>query len=633
MASRLTNTQLDKNGFNINALNSQRPNLTRKRIIQAAALSAIAVAVAGCGLYDPPPFDPQSLQEPYRQQAQDVPTEHLNPLPTGLEPAYPSTEPSRNGAPGAATEPADEYFGGGDSATQPATGPALGTEPTVMMSLQEMVHRAVANNHDVHVAGFGPAIEATRTVEAEAQFDATAFANVGVEHKYELTAGQILTDPVTAITNNVPTFFTESDTYTATTGLKQTLPSGTQVQLQYQAQYQYLLPRVYIENPFYDNTLTLQVTQPLLRQSGYAVNQARIVVSRDNQKVSLLEFRKQLEDTASQIERYYWQLQQALADVKTLENLLDTTAQTYNVLQNRFQLHIDVSKLELEQAQTSLESRRAALIQKKNQARDLSEKLKQLMGDTEFPASSDILLLPADQPIQSPITFDLADQINSGLENRFELAEQIYKIDIADVTAQVGKNNLLPLLNFVGSVGSQGLGDNEGEAFRTQMVFGHIDYSAGLQFEYPIGNRAAEAIWKRVLLQRMQAIEQYRSLIDQVTFDVKVSVNDESAAWDRMIAARRARYAAAAALRSIQDRENSGEPFTPTFVQLKLDLQDSFANAEQDEHDAVAQYNISILELERSKGTLLRYLNVALEENPALFPTKKWMASENNSGL
>ena len=54
-------------------------------------------------------------------------------------------------------------------------------EPVVRMSLREMVQRAVANNLEVKVQGYEPAVEATRVVEAEARFDPTVFASAQYE--------------------------------------------------------------------------------------------------------------------------------------------------------------------------------------------------------------------------------------------------------------------------------------------------------------------------------------------------------------------------------------------------------------------------------------------------------------------
>ena len=80
-------------------------------------------------------------------------------------------------------------------------------------------------------------------------------------------------------------------------------------------------------------------------------------------------------------------------------------------------------------------------------------------------------------------------------------------------------------LNFVGSVGFKGLGSSWDESVREQWEFNAIDYTIGVQLEIPIGNRAARAIWKRALLQRMQSIEQYRALVDQISQDVTTAAS------------------------------------------------------------------------------------------------------------
>src|SRR5208282_2547780 len=132
---------------------------------------------------------------------------------------------------------------------------------------------------------------------------------------------------------------------------------------------------------------------PLLRNFGYDVNQAQIVIDRLNQKVSRLEFRKSVEQNVADIEKAYWQLVQAVRDIRIQEQLIVQTEQTYNVLSNRMQQKIDVSPLQVAQAQTQLELRRSQLIQFKAQARDLSDQLKALMSDPEYPVTSNVIIL------------------------------------------------------------------------------------------------------------------------------------------------------------------------------------------------------------------------------------------------
>jgi outer membrane protein TolC len=256
------------------------------------------------------------------------------------------------------------------------------------------------------------------------------------------------------------------------------------------------------------------------------------------------------------------------------------------------------------------------LISARSRVRDLSDQLKRLMNDPSLPVSSNTLILPATPPVEEPIRFDLEDQINTAMEFRFELGQQQLRVSSAEIAQEVAKNNLLPQLNIVGSVSISGLGNDIDTAFTDQDDFGNISYTIGLQFEIPIGNRAARATWRRALLQRQQAVVQYQNLIDQIAFEVKTGLREVDTRWDQMIALRQARFAQEGALRAIEQRETAGEPLTPTFVQLKLDTQERVANARSQEVEAISNYNFGLAQLEQRKGTLLRYNNIMMEERP-----------------
>jgi outer membrane protein TolC len=567
------------------------------------------VWIVGCNDSPPPPaaFDPRILQQDERSHASEVPVTHLEPLPTtrqeelvALPRSYSSEE--------------NRY-----SATEPSTQQALDREPVVLMSLQEMIHRAVANNHDVKVAAYEPAIEGTRAIEAAANFDPTYFMNLQYQEKNELNGGNIYNSfsggPL-IITN-----ISDSDIGTFQTGFQNNLPSGGQIQLQYQSTYNWFNPQQTLYSPFFESDLTLSLTQPLLKNFGYDVNHAQLVIDRLNQKVDLLEFRKAVEQNAADIEKAYWQLWQAVRDIEIQEQYVAETEVEYDILFNRQREKMDVSPLQVAQAQTQLELRRSQLIEYKARAHDLSDQLKALMSDPNYPVTGAVVLLPADPPVEDRIEFGLDDQISTAMENRFELGEQQSKIDAAAVTLDVAKNNLLPEVDFIGSVGPQGAAGDLTGAIKKNYDFNHMDFTAGVKIQVPIGNRAAKAIWERSFLQRGQAIEQYQSYVEQIAADVKVSARAVDTAWEVIRAARASRFAAEDALERINTREKNGEPLTPEFVQLKLQIQDALAQSLHNEADAISGYNIALSQLEKSKGTLLRYNNVILVEKP---PDSGW---------
>jgi len=560
--------------------------MAKKTRVLGPSLSAAMVVGAGCNLQEPPPFDPRAMSSNERAASRSVPPADMPPLPTTLQNEFLPPSPGR-----AMDQPAQ----------QPTTGPALETDPIVRIPLQEVMQRAVANNLDVRVAGFGPSIESTRTVEAEARFDPTFFTNMQYEDRDE---------------QQISVFFSQQngEIFTAQTGVRQILQSGGQAELRYEGSHTKVSGSAVNPNPFYESDLVLQITQPLLRDFGINVNRARIVISRNNQRISLLDFRKQLEETATDIERTYWQLVQSERDVRIAEDLLRQTIRTAEILAKR--MGQDVTRVQLSQANASVESRRAILVRSRSRVRDLSDQLKRLMNDPSLPIASNTLILPATPPIEEPVRFDLDDQIDTAMEFRLELGQQQFRIDNAQTASEAAKNNLLPQLNLIGQIGTQGADGSYDDAVSNQLDFDHISYTAGIQFEIPIGNRAARATYQRSLLQRQQAMVQYQNLVEQVSLDVKTALREVDTTWDEMVARRTARFAEEDSLKAIDQREAAGEPLTPTFVQLKLDTQGRVAAARSSEVEAISNYNIAMARLEQSKGTLLRYNNIIMEENP-----------------
>ena len=108
-------------------------------------------------------------------------------------------------------------------------------------------------------------------------------------------------------------------------------------------------------------------------------------------------------------------------------------------------------------------------------------------------------------------------------------------------------------------------------------------------------------------------MESYRGLIDQVALDVKTSARDVETQWYQISSNRRSVFAAADALEALEARREV-EDLTPSFIQLVLDQQERLAESQRAEAEAIANYNIAIAKLEQSKGTLLRYNNIVMEE-------------------
>jgi len=79
------------------------------------------------------------------------------------------------------------------------------------------------------------------------------------------------------------------------------------------------------------------------------------------------------------------------------------------------------------------------------------------------------------------------------------------------------------------------------------------------------------------------------------------------------------RVSAARELKAITDKEKI-VALTPEFLQLKLDSQSRLAQAEQSLIQAIVNYNLAIMRLERAKGTLLEFDRISLDRAPIARP-------------
>jgi outer membrane protein TolC len=577
----------------------------RQRAPLVLALAVASVAVTGCASKEDT-FDPRALGNNERVGSKEFVPAKLKPLPTTLQSQY---LPDENG-----------NFNPNAPKEAPVKEPLVPANKVVRLGLREITQRAVMHNLAVRVSGYQPAIDESRVTEAEARFDPEAFAGVTYTADRSAPSSQI----------NVP----NNDQLQFEAGLRQLLPSCGQVELSIKPTRVNLSDAAtaqYGDNTYWQTPLQLQITQPLLQNFGNDVNQARIVINRYNQRISILDFRKDLEDTISKIEEGYWRLYQAQRTQAILEALLQRTMDTADISSKRYGQ--DVALEQLSTSVSRVESARADLIRARQRVKDLSDELKSLMNDPEFPIASETLILPQDEPLLSPITFDFVDSVNTALVNRFDLAQQQLRVESAGVSLNVAKNNQLPQLNIVGSIGTVGGGqraetvkDNgTGTNFNNASFSEALDqnfngesdlnWSLGLQFTQKLGNREANAIYRRAQLQRQQAIASYQQLIEQASFEVKTATRDVETNWQAIGQTRAAKFAAAKALDVIVDLEtNGGQRLTPDFIERKLQRQQELANAEQAEAEAAALYNIALSKLEQRKGTLLRYNNVILDE-------------------
>lgn len=492
-------------------------------------------------------------------------------------------------------------------AVEPGTDLAGKTElDIVRLSLDEAIAQAVASNLDLEVARLTPRAAAQQVIQAEAAFDAVAFATLDWQ---KLDTPQPV-GTIPGLSSDI-----QQETFTLNTGVRQLLTTGGTVQVDATLGRDERTPSFFSVDRFYDADLAASISQPLLRNFGSDVNTSQIVLSKNAEADAAEQLRQAMNELVNNVESAYWNLDLSRRQVLIQQRLLDRTIAERDRLEER--ADFDVSPVRITEANSRVELRRADLIRVRAQVRNASDQLKRLINSDELPLADETLVLPTDAPIDSPVKFSLLDGITTALERRPELARSLLSISDASVRQRIADNAVLPQLDLTAAIGLNGIDqDNGADAFGDLEDGNYVDYILGLDFEVPIGNRAAEALSGQRALEREQAVLAYRRDAQDVVLEVKNALRDVLTSYELVGATRAARWAAADSLRSINVQEDVGVALTDEFLlDLKLNAQERLADAEFQEAQALANYMTAIAELYRAQGVLIERYGIEVESD------------------
>lgn len=483
-----------------------------------------------------------------------------------------------------------------DSGAFPMDDDLLGAEQRmVAISLERAIRSAAERNSQLQFDRLRPAISESQIVAAEANFDWTFFVN----GRY-----QIIDRPRTS-----STFFgTAADVYDQadiTTGVRRRLTSGGSFTLDTSwTNVDNSTPGLtVVPNPANTATVGAQLTQPLLRGAGsdFALSGIRLAENAERDEVATLK--ANVISTLRETEEAYWQLVQAHQNLLIVQRLLERGITVRDKIIGRSIL--DATDAQVADAKAEVESRRAQVIRAQRNLRAASDALKVLINDPELTIGSEVLLLPADIAIDEPIRFSLVDAVTTALTERPEMTRALLSIDDSTIRKQVARNQLLPRLDLELSTRLAALNADADDAYSDVWEGDFIDYIVAITYEYPIGNRAANAALRQRQLENIQAVTSFQNTVQQVVVEVKSALRDTVAGYKLIAQTRAARFAASENLRALEVQIETYGGYTAFNLDQWLTRQQALAVAEAEELQALVNYNIAISRLYAATGRTL----------------------------
>ncbi len=496
----------------------------------------------------------------------------------------------------------------------------------VQLTLMECLHRALANNLELRIDSYTPAIRMADVVEAEAAFDAVLFGSAQADILDEtrinpFTSTTTVTggtpDDNTTINIPYPTNpFVNTHDYNYQMGLRKRLPTGAVVELaeglrrfrdfrDYTDQYYY--------NPYHEYTLSLQVRQPLLRDFGLDFNRAGINAARNSYQVGRQQFELSVIDTVSQVEKQYWQLVLLRQRVRIYENLVAQAELTQQRLDYRRDL--EASALLVHRVKGLLERARANLLSARNDLLQHQQLLLNSLNDPTLPQDKPWEIVPLDAPSNRLYEIDSAEAIDRALHLRPEVIAQKLRLDTAGIVVGAQKNQLLPRLDVFARQELTGAGGNASSAWREQNGGDLLNYSTGVSFEMPLGgNRAARAAVIRAENEYQQEITRLESIRQQVVADVNIALQELELSFEEIAVRRSAAQAEADTLSAYLVQEEAGIAITAGYLDRQIDAQERLASSQVTAAQSLFRYNTAITAAQRAQGVILHYNNIKLQE-------------------
>ena len=492
----------------------------------------------------------------------------------------------------------------------------------VLLSLREAIYRALSNNLDIRLAGFSPSISREEMIQAAAIFDAVIFARAA----FEKNNTQIVTVRTAA---RGSAFVGNDDSARVwTAGIRKRTITGGTVELAWTMSRTFDQRRLTSRRRLFENVAALTLTQPLLRDAGPEFNLAGVRIARLSYKLSMEEFRRQVEQVMSDVTTTYWLLIQARRDWVIQKALLDRTVETAERIDKR--RAVDATEVEFKQAQAAVETRRAGLIRAEKTIDDAQDQLVRLIGDSQINLLGDYEVLPTTRPNVELVQLDVTDQLLTALRHSPLLEQARIGIAVADINVKVAQNQALPRLDLVAGTNLQGLGGGFNQAREHLESADFVSYNLQLEFEAPLGNAERAAEVRRQKLDRLRSITTMQLTADTIATQVRERVRQVQTAHEEMIAQRRSVEASRDQLDALDATEQLRR-MTPEFLQVKLSAQEALSNAARSELRAIVDYNVALVNLAQVTGTLLEQNDVELSM-PAVLGEGAWVAEETKPG-
>ena len=493
----------------------------------------------------------------------------------------------------------------------------------IKLPLQSVLFLALKNNLQIAFQSLAPDIVETEIMREESFYDPDFSLQYG-KSRSVTQVGNLLTG---AGADSV-----YQQAWDLKMGVMKQFVTGTSAELKWNATdsktdftFQQLVPQ-------YKSDLTLNLTQPLLKDFGIEIGESMIKIANLNFEISQYEFKNQVMEILNGIEKSYWSLYFQIKDYEARQKSLKAAED----LLREFKIRIDAGTLapiEIYQAEAEVAERKQDLIVAADLVKDTEDRLKTSLNFYDKQEYWDVEIIPAADPRSGPITVDFTQSLQEAFTYRPDYIQAKMDIEARNIMVKYTKNQTLPRVDLFGTLGTMGLAgrgnpdaasigggggiggrknlaDTRWNDVADSMASGdYYNYAAGVKIQFPFGNRFAKSQYSRAKLESARAATLLKDVENNVINDVRGAVRQIDTDIKRIEAARATMRLADERLKAEQKKYAVGLSTTHDL----LEFQDELAKAESRYAFAKAAYEQNLADLAKVKGTLLESHNITID--------------------
>jgi outer membrane protein len=407
-------------------------------------------------------------------------------------------------------------------------------------------------------------------------------------------------------------------------GITQTLETGTNYSVLFNANKSSTNDSFNTFNPAYASFLSFEFTQPLLRGAGLFINRAPILIAQKNLAQSRDNFESEVNDTILNVVGNYWNVVQARENLVVQRESLDEAQKSYDHDKKSLELGA-LPPLDIYRSESQVASRRVSVIQAEYGLKQAEDQFRQVVGadiDQNIRAYELDLTEKADPP-GTLMAIDIPTAMDAALKYRPELEGVRHLLAADDMNVRLMHNGLLPNLSLSGIYQTNGLGGNQinntvsppvitpggfGNSVSQLFAFGYPGYGFTVSLTVPVRNHAAEANYGEALASKRHDLYSERQIHEQITLNVTNAVHQLEQAKQSMEAAKIALDLSQKTLQADQHKYDLGAE-TIFFV---LEAQTELTAAEQTLLQAEVSYQLAVAQVDHETGGLLDRFHVQI---------------------